>query len=201
MASRERYRELLENVRRAHLDFKNAYRRAKAGGDKDSKGLGKAEAEREEFYKHLRILSGLLEDIRKRVQDGGSEAIDDLIEYLAVDIPAFRSGYAKERFYRQLKKVPLTQAQINQLREIAVARCASTEYRRDDSELRRVMIRLADLNFLNRVAAIPALPGSRIEGQKRRMFQVVLGGRKDLSKRLLETESGSKTESSEVAEL
>lgn len=57
------------------------------------------------------------------------------------------------------------------------------------------MIRLADLDFLNRVAAIPALPGSRIEGQKRRMFQVVFGGRKDLRKRLLETESGSKTES------
>lgn len=184
MPSRERYRELLENVRRADLDFKDAYRLAKESGDKNSKRRGKPEAQLEEFYKHLRILSGLLEDIRRRLADGSPQAVDDLIEYLAVDIPAFRSGYAKERFYRQLKKIPLTQAQIARLRDIALARCASAEYRRDDSELRRVMIQLADLDFLNRVAAIPSSTGSRIERHKRRMFEVVLGGRKDLRKSL-----------------
>lgn len=184
MPSPERYRELLENVRRAHLDFKNAYRFANGSRGKNSKGRGKAEAELEELYKHLRILGGLLEDIRKRVADGSSQAVDDLIEYLAVDIPAFRSGYAKERFYRQLKKIPLTQAQIDRLRDIAIARCASNEYLRDDSELRRVMIRLADLDFLNRVAVIPAPSGSRIEVHKRRMFQIILTGRKDLREQL-----------------
>lgn len=184
MPSRERYRELLENVRRADLDFKNAYRVAKESRDKTLKRRGEAEAQLEEFYEQLRVLGVLLEDIRKRVQDGSSKAIDELIEYLAVDLPAFRSGYAKERFYRMLKKASLTQAQIDRLREIALARCASSEYRRDDSELRRVMIRLADLDFLNRVAAIPSSTGSRIERHKRRMFEVVLGGRKDLRKSL-----------------
>lgn len=198
MPSRDRYRELLENVYRAHLDFKKEFHSTKRGRGKNAKGRRKAEAELEEFNKHLGILNHLLEDLRKRVQSGGTQAIDDLIEYLAVDIPAFGSGYAKEKFYRQLTGATLTEDQISKLRDIAVARCASTEYRRDDSELRRVMIRLADLNFLNRVAAIPAFPESRIEWHKRRMFQVVLGGRKDLRRRLLETEteSGSKTESS-----
>lgn len=184
MPSRERYRELLENVRRAQLDFKNEYRLPKGSRDKNSKGRRKAEAELEKLYKPLRILYGLLEDIRKRLADGSSQAVDDLLEYLAVDIPAFRSGYAKEGFYRQLKKIPLTQAQIDRLRDITIARCASAEYRRDDSELRRLMIGLSDIDFLNRIGAIPSSPGSRIERHKRRMFEVVLGGRKDLRKSL-----------------
>lgn len=195
MSSRERYRELLENVHRARLEFKHAYGNANEGRGKKSKDANrhrKAEAELEEFYKHLRILNDSLDVLWKGLDSGSSQAIDDLIEYLAVDIPAFRSGYAKERFYRKLKKLPLTKAQINALRDIAVARCASTEYRRDDSELRRLMIRLADLAFLNRVAAIPSLPGSRIEGHKRRMFQVILAGRKDLLQ-LLEAGSAEKS--------
>lgn len=189
MPSRDFYRKLLENVYRAHLDFKKEFNNAKGGRSKNAKGRRKAEAELEEFRKHLGILNDCLEALRKRVQSGSPQAIDDLVEYLAVDTPAFGSGYAKERFFRLLKRVALTEDQISELQDIAVARCASTEYRRDDSELRRVMIRLADLDFLNRVAAIPALAGSRIEGHKRRMLQVVLAGRKDLRRKLSETES------------
>lgn len=148
---------------------------------KSSKSGARSEAELEEFRRHLRISNDSIEPVYQRVLSGSSlAAVYELIEYLSADVPAFGSGYAKERFYRRLKRLPLIEGQVSRLCEIAFERCASGEYRRDDSELRRLMIRLADWDFLNRVAAIPAQAGSRIDGHKRRMLQVVLGGRKDL---------------------
>lgn len=85
MPSRNRYREVLENVYRAHLDFKKEFHSAEGGRGKNTKGRRKAEAELEEFRKHLQILNELLEGLRKSVQSGSVQAIDDLMEYLAVD--------------------------------------------------------------------------------------------------------------------
>lgn len=79
-----------------------------------------------------------------------------------------------------MKHLPLSESQSQRLQRIALLRCASHEYRREDSELRRLMIRLADVEFLNAVAAIPARAGSRIDGHKKRMFEVIVQGRKDL---------------------
>jgi hypothetical protein len=42
------------------------------------------------------------------------------------------------------------------------------------------MMRLADIPFLERVAANPSRKGTPVAGHKLRMLQVVLRGRKDL---------------------
>jgi hypothetical protein len=70
-----------------------------------------------------------------------------------------------------LKKAALSQEQIEKLRALALTRCASNESRREDSQLRRLMIRLADIQFLNRVAAIASRPQSRVEGHKKRSYK------------------------------
>jgi len=103
---------------------------------------------------------------------------------LEVDIPAFRSGYSKEWYYRKMKRLALSEKQTRRPREIALDRCASHEYRREDSGLRRLMIQLADFQFLERVAAIPAKNGSPVDGHKNRMREVILQGREDLHDRL-----------------
>jgi hypothetical protein len=60
-------------------------------------------------------------------------------------------------------------------------RCASDEYRREDSELRRLMVRLADAKFIEQVGAIPARSGSMVFVHKDRMLDVILAHRKDLA--------------------
>ena len=79
------------------------------------------------------------------------------------------------------------------MREIALARCASNEYRREDWELRRLMlmVRLADAKFMEQVQAIPARSGSRVFVHKDRMLDVILAHRKDLGEQL-KTKQGSK---------
>ena len=83
----------------------------------------------------------------------------------------------------------LGRQQIARLQEVAIARCASAEQRREDGELRRLMIQLADDEFLRRVADIPDDAGTRIRRKKSLMIEVVLKGRKDLR---LKTKSSKK---------
>jgi hypothetical protein len=53
------------------------------------------------------------------------------------------------------------------------------------------MIRLADIPFLERVVAIPSRKGTPVAGQKLRMLQVVLRGRKDLFDQLKSMQGSS----------
>jgi hypothetical protein len=94
----------------------------------------------------LRLLyTAHLEPLCERFLKADSSVIDEVIVFLEVDVPAFQSGYNKEWYFKALKKLPLSEKQIEKLRNLALLRCASNEYRREDSELRRLMIRLADI--------------------------------------------------------
>jgi hypothetical protein len=74
--------------------------------------------------------------------------------------------------------------------EIALARWASNECRREGWEL-RLMVRLADAKFMEQVQAIPARSGSRVFVHQDRMLDVILAHRKDLGDQL-KTKQGSK---------
>lgn len=193
MATRERYRELLEKIRLAHRAHKETFRAVGGWQARDSKGIAAARKTLDEFNKQLSFpYTTQLEPLRERFLKGETPAIDEIIVFLEVDVPAFGSGYNKEWYLKMLKKVPLSEEQIKKLQNLALVRCASNEYRREDSELRRLMIRLANVQFLNQVAAIPSRPQSRVEGHKRRMIQTVLNGRKDLRDQL-KIKHGSKS--------
>jgi hypothetical protein len=124
--------------------------------------------------------TGFIEPLREPSFAGRSSAIDDVIAFLSVEEMAFGTGYAKEWYYKKLKRFELSREQIEQVKAMALARCASQEYRREDTELRRLMGKLADLEFLEKVAAIPARVGSRVEKHKMSMLQMILLNRKDL---------------------
>ena len=107
-------------------------------------------------------------------------AIDEVLNFLEVDAPAFRTGYSKEWYYRKLKKLELNPTQIERLKTIALNRCASPEYRREDSELRRLMIRLADAKFLQQVLELPGSTNRQVARKRLLMVEVIFVGRKDL---------------------
>ncbi|HLK03914.1 MAG TPA: hypothetical protein VKT53_05695 [Candidatus Acidoferrum sp.] len=181
MPNQERYRELLENIREAHAEHKKIWEEKKRRTKNSAKAYEAADAANRVLILRLRELyETTLTPRRAAFLKGNPQAIDEIISFLGVDVPAFRTGYDKEWFYGKLKKLSLSEEQIAALRGIALARCASNEYRREDSELRRLMIGLADMEFLEKIAAIPSKKASRVEGHKRRMLQVVLAGRKDL---------------------
>jgi hypothetical protein len=76
--------------------------------------------------------------------------------------------------------VALSARHIGRIQDIALRRCASNEYRGDDAELRRLVAKIAGLEFLEKIAAIPAHKESRVAGHKERMIRAVRAARKDL---------------------
>ncbi|HEY2821477.1 MAG TPA: hypothetical protein VGJ06_10600 [Candidatus Acidoferrum sp.] len=184
MPTVERYRELLRNAQQASATHLSAYEAARSKYGSNKKGHEATTHELAEHFRSLGLLYEALAPAEKRFLAGDVNACDDIINFLEADIPVSRSGYKKEKFYRKLKSVKLDRGQVTRLQGIAIARCASTEQRREDSELRRLMIRLADTEFLRRIADVPDEAGARVRHKKSLMIEVVLEGRKDLRTKL-----------------
>jgi hypothetical protein len=179
----QRYRELLKNIQNAHAAQSAAYKKARSSLGTNSRAYAATKKELEALYTHLGFFyKNVLGPLADPFLAGDSNAIDEVLNFLEVDVPAFRTGYSKEWYYRKLKRLELNPTQIERLRTIALNRCASPEYRREDSELRRLMIRLADIEFLRRVAEMPDSKNPHIARKKKLMVQVILVGRKDLRK-------------------
>ncbi len=181
MPNPQRYRELLENLRKAHAAHKDAYSKARSKLGTNQKAHEATRNELANLHAQLKFFYGtVLGPLADSFLAGKTHAIDEVLNFLEVDVPAFRTGYSKEWYYRKLKRLDLNPAQIERLRTIALHRCASPEYRREDSELRRLMIRLADMGFLQRVLDLPDRNDPHIARKKKLMIGVILLGRKDL---------------------
>ena len=185
MTSQESYRELLESIREAHARHRKVWEDTKRETGDSGKAYKAAKAEQLELYRHLQTLyETRLTPLQEPFLAGRPEAIDEIISFLEIDVPAFRVGYDKEWYYGKLKKLTLNPEQAERLRLIALARCSSNEYRREDSEIRKLMVRLADPKFIHSVTAIRSQKGSRVDWHKSKMLRVVLQGRQDLRDQL-----------------
>jgi len=170
----------MQNLLDADLLRRKAFREMGSWRSKDEKAVASARELLEAFKARARALDVRLTPLTNAIRAGNEFLVDEVLEFLAVDISAFGCGYAKEKCYRRLKHVELSPNQVRLIKDIALKRCASDEYRREDAELRRLITKLADLEFLEKVAAIPARDESRVFEHKKRMFQSILAGRKDL---------------------
>ncbi len=186
LARNPRFRELLQRI------GQSVHERDEHTKRKDRRNATKAGKQLDVLYGEIGLLLyHHLEPFKQRFIAGDAKAIDEVLDFLAIDLLASGTGYQKQWYYRKLKQLDLTEEQVNCVREIALARCASNEYRREDSELRRLMVRLADAKFMEQVQAIPARSGSRVFVYKDRMLDVILAHREDLGDQL-KTKQGSK---------
>jgi len=181
MPEQRRYRELLERIKEAHRRHADAYHKARSTYGVSRKAHEATAQEREAFYAELKFFDeGVIQPLTKVFLAGEPVAVSEVIELLEVDVPAFRVGYTKEWYYRKLKRVQLSPAQAERLKAIAMLRCSSKEYRREDSELRRLMIRLADHQFLQSLRNLPVSTNPYVRRKRALMLEVILRGRKDL---------------------
>ena len=107
---------------------------------------------RDEFFlKHDALFGRKIEPLEKKFREDPNSAIDELMEFLAVDIPAFRCGYAKEVFLQELKKVELSAADAEKLKQIAIKYCETQNVRREFRRWCRLMVVFADERFVSRL--------------------------------------------------
>ena len=112
---------------------------------------------------------------------GESESINAILDFIAVDIPAFRCGYAKEKYLRRLKSQRLEPSQMERIRKIGLAMCGSESYRREFRDLARLLINIADSAFVESVRALQTGPDGIVEFKCKLMLKTILNVRKDLA--------------------
>lgn len=180
MAHAKRYRDLLEKIHRAHGLHRRAYAEARSEYGTNAKAHAATRKELDEFRQAVQSLNAIVEPVEKTFFSGDATAVNDIIGFIEVDVTAFSSGHRKERYYRKLKKFKLTRDQIERLKTVALNRCSSNEHRREDAELRRLMIPLADWAFVERIIALLDSPNPHVRRRKALMLTVILRNRKDL---------------------
>jgi hypothetical protein len=181
-----RFREPIQNLYLAHQNFKKAWamrHRAKSKNNKPSE----VDLARNSFWDAFNLLfQTKLDPLRQAFLTNSVTAVDGVIDFLAIDIPAFRCGYEKEWYLRRLKSVPLNEAQKERLKNIALDLCRKPDYRREFSDWGKLMIVLADEAFVDELENLLESPDEFVRKKAERMLTIILQNRKALkAKRLV----------------
>jgi hypothetical protein len=84
---------------------------------------------RNKFWDDLTRLWDLkLDPLQIKFAENPINTVDEVIEFLSVDILAFRCGYVKEFFLTKLKTLELTDLQQKNLQQIALNFCNKPRY-------------------------------------------------------------------------
>jgi hypothetical protein len=130
-----------------------------------------------------RLIGKLFEEYLIPLQEdflsGGPHAVDAVIDFLEIDVPAFRCGYAKEDYLRKLKTVPLTDEHQERLRQYGLRLCSMPVHRREIGEAGRLMIRVVNRDFVDQLRALTASENDWIRKKSTKMLGVIQNGRKD----------------------
>lgn len=192
MNRQERYRDLMERILLAHSEFKREWQRVRdaelhkrgvvlpSSGWPDhndleqlwkANGVAYNAAKPQAGYRD-ELLGSLFDTIpRDKFLAGEPEAINVIIDFLEVDIPAFRCGYAKVWYLRRLKSLPLLPSHTKRLRILLVTWCSSVIGRQEFRELIRLMIKHADDALVQDLVHLTTQHSK--EGTQRRARQAV----------------------------
>lgn len=99
------YRHLMENLYLAHQNFQREWREWR-NGKQQLKGYEpeSVTAARNKLLDALNLLYNTkLMPLETKFRANPESAVDEIIEFLSIDIPAFRCGYAKEWFLKNSK--------------------------------------------------------------------------------------------------
>lgn len=157
------YQQLMSEAYSANQNFKKEWsdwRNGKLKKSKKKKTSGNFEPEsvtkaRNDFWqKNDLLFVRKILPLEEKLRADFHSAFAELIEFLSVDIPAFRCGYAKEIFLQLLKQNDLTKAEIEDVQQVALKMCETENVRREFRRWCRLIIRFADEDFILKLQTV-----------------------------------------------
>jgi hypothetical protein len=85
-----------------------------------------------------------------------------------------------QKIYRKLKSFELATDQIKRLKNIALAMCISQSYRREFTALSRLMIKLADQEFIQQLQHMMNSESGLIKKKSLIMFDIIINNRRTI---------------------
>lgn len=132
------------------------------------------------FEMHNQLWNRKLDPLQQRFSEDPRGTVDGVIDFLEIDIPAFRCGYLKEHFLQKLKAVELDATQKWRLKQATIDLCARMNFRRELRYWSRLMIKLADIDFIAELQEIARHSAGRKFNAAQHVLDTVLENRKDL---------------------
>lgn len=148
------YKYLMQQSFEANQNLKNEWRNWQNGKINSKTGTEPQSVTdaRNLFFEKNDLLYGLkLEPLEREFKKNPQRALDEVIEFLSVEIMAFRCGYAKEVFLQWLKQIEFSQKEIEKLRDLILNICQSKSFRREFRRWCRLAVKIADKNFVLRL--------------------------------------------------
>ncbi|HEY8751177.1 MAG TPA: hypothetical protein VIM11_24550 [Tepidisphaeraceae bacterium] len=198
MSPQRDFRRLMEQIRHAHAAFSKGWTEARTAALKSISPMEGAASWEQVWQangiayqsaqsladRRDRLLGKLFEEHLIPLQEdflrGVPSAVDAVIDFLEVDVPAFRCGYAKEYYLRQLKKIRLSDEQQERIRQYGLRLCSMPVHRREIGEAGRLMIRFANRAFVEQLRGLTTSENDRIREKSLKMLSVIQNGRNDL---------------------
>jgi hypothetical protein len=176
------YTVLMERSLRTHEHFHKLFHQyfSKSGG-RENEPAEVTEARNTFDKANNELWNNLLDPLQRKFHADPESAIDEVLDFLEVDIPAFRCGYLKEYFLDHIKSVGLTDVQKNRLRSIAVKLCEENTVRREFRRWIKLMIAIADSNFAARLNSLAKQLDEENQRATILMLKKLVKHRKDLS--------------------
>ena len=184
------YRELMEKLRQAGQSFHREWRDWQEGklSHREKLRLKGLEPEnvtlaRNKFYEALNLLYDTkLNPLDTKSQTNPPSAVDEIIEFLSVDVLAHRCGYAKEFLLTKLKSVELSLEQKLNLQQISITFCEVNNFHREFRRWCRLAIKIADENFLRELKNLSESSNEYAVIKSKWMIETLIRHRKDLAK-------------------
>lgn len=177
----------------AHQNFKNVWRDWRSGKLKDAKGVKphtEPKSVREARNKFLAANDELfnlrIEPLEKRFKVDASESLDEVLEFLSIDLSAFRCGYAKEFFLKWLKQTNFSVNEIEKIKSLIIEVCETKSFRREFRRWCRLAIKIADENFVERLQKVTKDENHFARVKSRWILEAIRQNRLDLRVKLNE---------------
>lgn len=183
------YRELMWNLRQTHQNFHREWRDWNEGklGHREKLKLKGREPEnvtraRQIFLDAFNNLhNAKIHPLESKLQTAPTSAVDEVIEFLSTDIPAFRCGYAKEVFLTKLKAVELSSKQISKLQKAFLDLCEAQNFHREFRRWCRLIIRTADEDFFRELEKLSRSANRCAVIKSKWTIEMLVHHRKDLA--------------------
>src|SRR5216683_1038197 len=109
MPNHEFYRKLIQNNIDARTEHERIWQTEKRKSGNNTQAYQASEEARRALYRQLeKLYETCLTPLRDPFLAGESPAIDEIVTFIEVDLPGFRTGYDKEWFLTKLKKLKLS---------------------------------------------------------------------------------------------
>jgi len=129
-------------------------------------------------YKSL--FEGKLNPMREAFLHDAAGAMDEVLDFLEVDILAIRCGYEKERYFHKLKRVALTASQQQRLLDLALLLCGKSHCRRELWPLFKLILPFATAEFYRQLKLLAESDEPYVRQKCRRLLERLQEKRPDL---------------------